>query len=258
MADETPAWPDVWAALYDAMDMDRGPHLAFYRSLVTPQTSSLLDLGCGTGSITLEMVAGMAPDARVVGVDLAPKMIEIAKARAPRHDWRVGDIAQPPVDPAEGRFDLITVCFNTLQLLLDPADLQRTFAGVAARLAPDGRFAFDIAQPNLDYLAQVGPAPSLTRAYTDATGRRFEVIEYDGAYDPETRILSGAWELRDAETGTSLPLDPLIQKLKQYWPEDIAAMLAQAGLTPIHSFGDLDRQPLKPGTRRQVYICALS
>ena len=43
------SWPTEWAALYDAMDVDRTPHLDFYSSLVGPDTRALLDLGCGTG-----------------------------------------------------------------------------------------------------------------------------------------------------------------------------------------------------------------
>lgn len=249
-----PAWTDVWAALYDAMDMDRGQHLAFYNSLIDDSVASLLDLGCGTGSITMAMVERMVPGARVVGIDLAPKMIEVALERAPEHDWRVGDIADPPV-AADETFDLITVCFNTLQLLLDPADLQATFDNAAARLAPGGRLAFDIAQPNPDFLARVSPEPQVARQYVDASGRNMEVIETDGAYDAESGILSGAWTLRVADTGEMLPLDPLVQKLRQYTPDDIAAALARAGLAPVERFGDLDRSPLEPGTRRQVYIC---
>lgn len=253
MTEADPAWPDGWAALYDAMDVDRAPHLAFYAGLVGPDTRSLLDLGCGTGSITVAMAERMPEGARVVGVDLSPRMIAIARDRAPRHDWRVGDICAPPV---EGPFDLAVVCFHTLQVLLDEADLARCLAAVAARLAPDGRFAFDIYQPNLDWLAAVDPAPGVARRFEDAQGRRFDVIESGAAYDPAARVLSGSWSLHDADTGERMPLDPIVQRVRQWFPEDIDRHLAAAGLRILERFGELDRTPLRPGTKRQVYVCA--
>ena len=252
MSETDPAWPEGWASLYDAMDVDRRPHLAFYTDLVTAQTRSLLDLGCGTGSITLAMAECMEPGGLVVGVDLSPKMIEIARGRAPEHRWEVGDICSPPV---EGKFDLVVVCFHTLQVLLDEADLARCFRAVAARLAPGGRFAFDIYQPNLAWLSTVDTGPHIARRFRDREGRQFEVIEQDARYDPTLRVLSGSWTLHHAENGERLPLAPIVQRVRQYFPEDILRNLAQAGLRVLERYGDLDRSPFGPGTKRQVYVC---
>jgi len=252
---DTPAWPEDWAALYDAIDIDRQPHLDFYTGLVSGQTRSLLDLGCGTGSITLAMADRMAPGARIAGVDLSPKMIAIARARAPGLEWAVGDICAPPID---GKFDLVTVCFNTLQLLLDEADLVRCFDAVAWRLAPQGRFAFDIAQPNMAWLAAITSEPAVVRHYTNPQGRKFDVVERDGVYDPVTQVLSGAWDLVDAKTGEKMPIAPIYQHLHQYFPSDIERLVAGAGLRLEARFGDLDRRTFAPGTRRQVCICRLA
>jgi len=248
----TPAWPEVWSALYDAMDLDRRPHLDFYTGLVTPQTRSLLDLGCGTGSITLAIAAAMGPDARVTGVDLSPEMIRIARDRAPQHTWVVGDLAAPPVT---GSFDLIVICFHTLQVLTDPADVDRCMAAVTGLLAPGGRFAFDIYRPNPAWLATVPPGPHVARQFHDATGRLIDVVETEARYDAAAGILRGLWHLQDSATGQDLGVAPLEQRVKQYTPEDIAAAFARAGLRPVERYGDLDRSPFAPGSKRQVYVC---
>lgn len=252
MLTTTSAWPDIWAELYDAMDVDRRPHLDFYCSLVTPRTHSLLDLGCGTGSVTLAMAAAMPPDRHVTGLDLSPRMVDICRARAPQFDWVLGDIAAPPVT---GRYDLVVICFHTLQAMLTDADLQRCIDAAARLLAPEGRFAFDIYRPNPGWLACVTPDPVVARRFTDANGRAVEVIESNAAYDSATRILSGEWRLRDAATGAPIPADPIIQRVRQYFPDDIAAALARAGLRATEAWGDLDRSPFAEGARRQVYVC---
>ncbi|MET0313773.1 MAG: magnesium protoporphyrin IX methyltransferase, partial [Hansschlegelia sp.] len=63
----------------------------------------VLDAGCGTGSFSVEAARR---GAHVVGIDLSPKLVALARHRAPadvagRIDFRVGDL----LDPALGRFD---------------------------------------------------------------------------------------------------------------------------------------------------------
>lgn len=66
--------------------------------LPTPP-SDVLDIGCGTGSLSLLMAeAGH----RVVGTDLAPNMVAASGAKCAGHDasFSVADAAEPPVGPA--------------------------------------------------------------------------------------------------------------------------------------------------------------
>src|ERR671937_1600785 len=46
--------------------------------------------------------------------------------------------------PALGRFDLVTCLDDALNHVLEPDDVTRTFAGMAANLAPSGRIVFDV------------------------------------------------------------------------------------------------------------------
>jgi SAM-dependent methyltransferase len=252
MKNSDSAWPEGWAFLYDAMDVDRSLHRQFYTGLITPATHRMLDLGCGTGSITLAMAERMAPGSHVTGVDLSPAMIEIARKLAPQHDWLVGDICDPPV---LGPFDLVVICFHTLQVLLDEADLARCFQAVAQCLAPDGRFAFDIYQPNPDWLAQIDSGPHLARQFTGSDGVAYDVMEHGASYDAGTAVLSGLWTLHDRASGQQLPLEPIVQRVKQYFPQDIARHLAAAGLIVSERYGELDKAAFTATSKRQVYVC---
>ncbi len=234
------------------MDVDRQPHLAFYKSLVSAQTTSLLDLGCGTGAITIQIAAGMAPGGRITGVDLSPKMIEIANDLAPQHEWVLGDLSRPGVT---GPFDLIVILFHTLQMLVDDSQMQQAFKEISALLAPGGKFAFDIYQPNEAWLAAVDPSAYVARRFADAQGRKFNVVESNARYDSKTKILSGEWRLQDQATGQILPLEPITQRVRQYYPADIDRALAASGMIAVERFGELDRRPLIAGSKRQVYIC---
>ncbi len=67
-------------------------------NVLPPQPARILDLGCGTGSISV-LLAEMGHS--VTGIDLSPRMIEQATAKAHRHavaiDVRIGDAADPPL-----------------------------------------------------------------------------------------------------------------------------------------------------------------
>jgi len=67
-----------------------------------PPKGSVLDLGCGSG----EPLAGYFIRHRfsVVGVDGAPKMIEMCKARFPEMTWIIGDMRSLDLDK---RFDAV-------------------------------------------------------------------------------------------------------------------------------------------------------
>lgn len=83
------------AKLYDA---DHGFVSDYGRSLeelVPEGAASLLDLGCGTGTLTSEL-ARRVP--RVVGVDSSVDMIDEAKAHYPELDLRVADACVLPFD----------------------------------------------------------------------------------------------------------------------------------------------------------------
>ncbi|MFE9094791.1 class I SAM-dependent methyltransferase [Streptomyces sp. NPDC007264] len=92
----------------------------------------VLDLGCGTGSLSL---LAAERGHRVTGVDLSPAMIELARAKLAGRDavFLVGDAAAPPV--GEQRFDVVLVR-HLLWALPDPGRALRHWRGL---LRPGGR-----------------------------------------------------------------------------------------------------------------------
>ncbi|ANS64204.1 hypothetical protein SLINC_1980 [Streptomyces lincolnensis] len=78
--------------------------------------ADVLDLGCGTGSLSL---LAAEQGHRVTGVDASPAMVNLARAKLAGRDavFLVGDAAEPPV--GEERFDVVLVR-HVLWALPDP------------------------------------------------------------------------------------------------------------------------------------------
>ena len=102
----------------------------------------LLDVACGTGIVARLAKELMGGEARVVGVDLNPQMLAVARAIAPDIDWREGNAGALPVGNTE-KFDVV-VCQQGLQFFPDKAAAVREMRRV---LAPDGRLAIATWRP---------------------------------------------------------------------------------------------------------------
>ncbi|MGX4693087.1 class I SAM-dependent methyltransferase [Streptomyces sp. JNUCC 63] len=102
------------------------------REWLPRRPSDILDLGCGTGSLSL---LAAEQGHRVTGVDLSPAMVERARAKLAGRAavFLAGDAADPPV--GERRFDAVLVR-HVLWALPDPARALRRWQGL---LRPEGR-----------------------------------------------------------------------------------------------------------------------
>ena len=92
----------------------------------------VLDAGCGTGRVAIEL-ARRGID--VLGVDLDPDMVAVARAKAPRLSWLVADLATMQLDR---RFPIVAMAGNVL-LFARPADHRLIVHTLASHLEPGGR-----------------------------------------------------------------------------------------------------------------------
>lgn len=99
----------------------------------------ILDLACGPGNLTRPLASQVAPGGEVVGVDLAPGMIELARQTGIANArFEVMDIEQ--LDFADASFD-VAVCGHGLQFA---ADLPRALREARRVLRAGGRMAASI------------------------------------------------------------------------------------------------------------------
>lgn len=99
----------------------------------------VLDLGCGTGSVTLAAAVATAPEGVAVGVDISPEMVAAAKRRAAdvgRHniEFRLGRAEEIPAD--DSTFDRVVASLSLMYVI----DREAAAHEIARVLKPGGRF----------------------------------------------------------------------------------------------------------------------
>lgn len=137
------------AWLYDGL-MDQVDYCAWagYLQQLVQQHGApgrrLLDLGCGTGSLTLPLAAAGFD---VVGVDLSSDMLTVAAdkgltAGISPSRWLHQDMRclQFPPD----RFDIAVCACDGFNYLADSSELDQTLAGISRCLQPQGLLLFDV------------------------------------------------------------------------------------------------------------------
>ena len=98
----------------------------------------ILDLGCGTGLVG-DTFKDLAAGGRLDGLDIAPRMVEAARARGIYDELVLGDLETVLSAPGPA-YDLILAADTMIYL----GDLAPTFFGVAKRLEPEGFYIFAV------------------------------------------------------------------------------------------------------------------
>lgn len=105
----------------------------------------VLDVACGTGIVARVARERLGDAGYIVGVDLSPDMLAVARAVAPDIDWREGSAAALPLQTGE-QFDVV-VCQQRLQFFPD----KPAAAGEMRRaLAKGGRLAVATWRPDVE------------------------------------------------------------------------------------------------------------
>jgi SAM-dependent methyltransferase len=134
---------------------------------------SILELGCGTGRITLPLAEMETSGERsITGLDVAPAMLATAQARLdeapPAVKQRTTLVAAEMQSwKADGQFDLILVPCGSITHILALTDQIAVWRTAFANLSPGGRFVVEVAMPDLTTFADSFSRPPRTLMETD-------------------------------------------------------------------------------------------
>lgn len=131
---------DLLAKFYDRLMSDsslRSKQVMHCIERYSPTASSLLELGCGTGAV----LYGLSAVGSLVGMDISPNMLDIARARLPGVQFIQGDISSFALGR---RFDVIVCTYDVLNHLAEFNRWISCFACACKHLTEGGLFIFDI------------------------------------------------------------------------------------------------------------------
>jgi SAM-dependent methyltransferase len=129
-----------WAERQQVQDVLLGPIAEILIDRARPRPGeSVLDIGCGSGATSFAFARKIAPDGRVLGIDVSDPMLTVARRSTPAGlpvDFTLADATVYPFEATS--FDLLASRFGVMFF----ADPVRSFANMRKALRPSGRLAF--------------------------------------------------------------------------------------------------------------------
>lgn len=130
------------ADIYDEVDDDRRDLHAYLALAEELGARSVLDIGCGTGSLACLLAAR---GIEVTGLDPAAASLDVARRKpaAELVSWIAGDVgALPPL-----QVDLVTMTGNVAQVFLDDGEWAAVLRAAHASSRPHGHLVFETRVP---------------------------------------------------------------------------------------------------------------
>ncbi|MBL8679459.1 MAG: class I SAM-dependent methyltransferase [Myxococcales bacterium] len=250
------------ALYYDYTYRTRTEDIGFYRRFVRQHGGPVLELGAGSGRVTIPLVQD---GAEVCALEASPAMLARADEKSrellePKDRKRLTLVQSDMRDFSLDRtFNLVLAPFNTLLHLYEPGDFARCFRSVAKHLGPNGRFVFDVRVPQLKELARDPDRVYRVRPFKHPTlGHKVE-YEEQFHYDPikqvqhvTIRFKPGPGAPRRAKA-----VEVLLSQ-RQIFPNELRALLALGGLELAGRYGDFSGRPLAEDDLVQIIVARKS
>lgn len=226
---------NVLAEVYDELNqtVDYPKIVSYYEECFKKYSeipvSSVLDLGCGTGTVTLEM-AKRGYD--LVGVDSNEDMLATAQGKA--LEASVSDVLWLEQSMTEldlyGTVSATVSCLDCINHLLTGKEVEKCFSLVHLFLEPGGLFIFDVNTPT---------------KFENVYKERDYVLESDGTlcawhneWHPKTKICDFQLTVfREQPDGLYERTDGL-EREKCYSKKDLVSKLEKVGFEVIGCFDD--------------------
>lgn len=211
----------------------------FYLSLAGAQPCSVLDLGCGTGTLCCALAQR---GHQVTGVDPAAAMLAVARSKryAEHVEW-VESTAQNY--RSQRRFDLIVMTGHAFQVLLRDTEMLAVLETMQRHLKEGGTVAFESRNPRIDWVGEL-------------TGRSRDLG--DGQITETLTITGAEGELISFQTSYRTPGGTLTTHSRLRFPsrERVEELISRSGLVVRDVFGEWSAGSFEPERSREMIFIA--
>ena len=248
---------DAWASIYDAVYSYVREDIGFYVEEAEAADGPVLELGCGTGRITIPIAKAGVP---IVGLDFSAAMLDIArdKARAQSVADNVtlvhGDMSDFSMDD---RFSLIIIPFRGFQSLLTVEDEIKTLGNIRRQLAPGGKLMFNIFVPDVDMMTQDFDVPYHFRDVTDPQTGITYVLWNQTEYDSHSQVMKIRTTVEELD-GNSHVVRKLYRdfQLRNIFRWEMHHLLTSCGFHVEELHGDFSRSNFDGASTEMLWVAS--
>lgn len=210
----------------------------------------ILELGCGTGRITIPMAAA---GYSLIAVDIHEGMLNRAKEKMPSYlsiQWHLQDCRRFRLD-VEVPFAFMTG--HVFQHFLTNEEQDQVLRSVFQCLKENGVFVFDTRFPSFEGRV-LSEHETFWRSVIDARGRTVQIYTKE-KYDPIEQIEHCKVIRRFFDAGQFVDEKESMIDLRYTYPQEIKRLLDKNGFTLLRLCDGWKDQPMTRNTKSMVVIC---
>jgi ubiquinone/menaquinone biosynthesis C-methylase UbiE len=235
---------------YDLMIKSRNAYesVPFYLKQAKKYGGPVLELACGTGRISIPIAK---KGIEIVGLDFSVQMLEQAKRNSEKNhldlEWIEADMTNFNLNR---EFSLILMPAAALNWVLENSSIKNCLSCVKGHLKQDGRFIFNVFNPNLEILQRDPSHKYEMDKYPDPNGEGTIVVTGSNIYDKATQInhVTSYYNIKNKEIIKKL-------KLRMFFPKELDGLLHYNGFIIDHKYGSFEEEPFNSDSNWQIVIC---
>ena len=192
---------DTWARFYDTTLPEDRPDRPFFLEFCRNHEGPVLELGCGTGDIYLDL---LAENIDAYGIDISTEMLETLRRNASERGLEAkvmqADITDFSFDVT---FGTIIAPLNIVRHVASLDDQRAVFQNVSDALGAGGQFVFWVDLPDIDELCDQRDGSRTTQQF-EHDGQEYELAIRIELTDLLEQTVTYQFEYTDIGTGDSV------------------------------------------------------
>lgn len=213
----------------------------FEKNKIDIKNKTCLELGCGTGNMTLELIKlGFV----VSALDISEDMLAVAYNKVKQQNYNINFINGNMIDiNFNNKFDNVFAFCDGYNYILDEEDLLKSFTDVYTHLKEDGQFIFDVSTKNK--LENVIGNESFTLNKEDLC------YIWDNYYEKDLIEMYISFFVKE---GSLYRRFDEVHFQKAYDIDYIKRILERVGFKSIKVYDDYENLPVNENSLRAVFI----
>lgn len=227
--------------------------LSFYEKIFTPNTGTILELGAGTGRLTIPLAE---KHFRVLALDISKKMLRQAQKKCPKHlqkniTWLQADMAKFRLSsPASG----VIIAANSFLLLPSITHQKICLLNIAKNIKTGAIVVIDIFHPfhklqQPECQGQLSLLASIENYQKDTTLNHWCCGRYDTA--KQVIIANNIIELCSNGEVKRYPYTEILRYLHRF---EMDLLLQQTGFHVENVFGWYDQRPFEHTSQKMIFV----
>jgi SAM-dependent methyltransferase len=246
---------DDWAAIYDRVYAYLKHDISFYVEEAVLSGGPVLELGCGTGRISIPIARA---NIDVVGVDISRDLIAVARRKAKGLDiersptFKVGDMRTVNL---KRRFSLVIMPFRVFQMMLSIPDQFDALQRVREHLVQGGRFILDIFAPDVRMLADDSNQPFHFRDVHDPSTGHVLSLWHQDRWDHLHQINNARLKVDERNKENNV-IGEFVREfqIRCIYRYEMQHLLSLCGFRLVELYGGFDRRPFDDVSEDMVWV----